>query len=49
MHETYRCYIYIYIYVFASFKDMIWPPKFKHTVTLKIAYLHGFELFDSFN
>ena len=28
---------------------MIWPPKFKYTWTLKIAYLRGFELFDSFN
>lgn len=38
-----------FVFLLKIWYSMIWPPKFKYTWTLKIAYLHGFELFDSFN
>ena len=49
-----ECIKRIYIYTYFVFLLKIWystilPPKFKYTWTPKIAYLHGFELFDSFN
>lgn len=38
-----------FVFLLKIWYSMIWPRKFKYTLTLKIAYLHGFELFDSFN